>query len=107
MQGLTSRQLPAELLKIRLNQQLTRLKELLQQSVKDKRRFSAEDDPFCLYQRIVSWFVMGRLSKHEYDRILETLLETSELIGNLLEEASYSHSSYCSSSSLFFSLLLA
>ena len=77
------RQLPAELLKIRLNQQLSRLKELLQ-SVKDKKQrpSSLEEDPFSLYQRIVSWFVMGRLSKHEYDRVLETLLESNELIGN-------------------------
>lgn len=75
-----SRQLPAELLKIRLNQQLTRLKELL--NAKGKvRPSSTEEDPFVLYQRIVSWFVMGRLSKFEYDRVLETLLESSELIG--------------------------
>ncbi len=77
------RHLPAELLKIRLNQQLGRLKELLNNhsSSEGGCKTWRQEDPFCLYQRIVSWFVMGRLSKHEYDKVLETLLETSELIG--------------------------
>lgn len=71
-----STHLPAELLKIKLNQQLSRLKELLNASQK-----SAEESKFSLYQRLVSWFMMGRLSKAEYDRVLEVLLETTEMIG--------------------------
>lgn len=71
-----STHLPAELLKIKLNQQLSRLKELLNASQKP-----AEESKFSLYQRLVSWFMMGRLSKTEYDRVLEVLLETTEMIG--------------------------
>lgn len=72
-----STHLPAELLKIKLNQQLSRLKELLNAIQKP-----AEEPKFSLYQRLVSWFMMGRLSKAEYDRVLEVLLETTEMIGN-------------------------
>lgn len=83
-------QLPAELLKIRLNQQLSRLKENLNGNNNNNNNNSAtaaitrnDEDKFTLYQRIVSWFIMGRLSKYEYDRVLESLLETSEQIGKI------------------------
>lgn len=79
-----STHLPAELLKIKLNQQLSRLKELLNASQKP-----AEESKFSLYQRLVSWFMMGRLSKTEYDRVLEVLLETTEMIGT-----DYKHNSF-------------
>lgn len=77
--SLNSRVIPKELLKFRLDKQLGRLKETIEA---DKRHENeGEEEKFQLYQRILSWFIMGRLAKSEYDGILENILSTSELIG--------------------------
>lgn len=75
----TNQSLPTELLQFRLSRQLARLKELL--STRDN--FSSESDNFDVYQRIVSWFIMGRLSKLEFDLMLEEILCSAELRGKI------------------------
>ena len=87
--------LPKELLKFRLDKQLARLRQLFALNEEKKNNdflnyyqnyeengLFEEDSNFQLYQRILSWFIMGRLAKTEYDRILEKLLLNSEFIGN-------------------------
>lgn len=93
----SSQTIPKELLKFRLEKQLARLKQILnepepQQEVEEHVDIELEvdvdvdmdmeEDRFQLYQRILSWFIMGRLAKSEFDGIFEKLLNTSELIGN-------------------------
>lgn len=69
--------IPKEILKFRLDKQLSRLKQLLTES----RDNFEEEDKYQLYQRILSWFIMGRLAKSEYDGMLAGLLITNELTG--------------------------
>ena len=77
--------IPKELLKFRLDKQLGRLKQVIESSKNENRNRPTEngeeEDKFQLYQRILSWFIMGRLAKSEYDGILENILLTTELIG--------------------------
>lgn len=87
--------LPKELLKFRLDKQLARLRQLFTLNEEKKNNDFLnyyqnseenglfEEDNFQLYQRILSWFIMGRLAKMEYDGILEKLLLNSEFIGKL------------------------
>jgi hypothetical protein len=84
--------IPKELMKFRLEKQLGRLKQILNEPSKTAEEelldveadidTEDEEDRFQLYQRILSWFIMGRLAKSEFDGIFEVLLDTSELIGN-------------------------
>ena len=77
--------IPKELLKFRLDKQLGRLKQVIESCKNENRNRPTEngeeEDKFQLYQRILSWFIMGRLAKSEYDGILENILITKELIG--------------------------
>ena len=81
--------IPKELLKFRLDKQLSRLRQQIQIQIISKEKENnetkeeegEEEDKFQLYQRILSWFIMGRLAKSEYDVILDKLLDTIELIG--------------------------
>lgn len=77
--------IPKELLKFRLDKQLGRLKQVIESSKNENKltENGEEEDKFQLYQRILSWFIMGRLAKSEYDGILENILITTELIGNI------------------------
>jgi hypothetical protein len=72
--------IPKEILKFRLDKQLGKLKQVIEVANIN----SEEEDKFQLYQRILSWFIMGRLAKSEYDMILENILITTELIGNII-----------------------
>ena len=72
--------IPKELLKFRLDKQLGRLKQTIENRTENFDE--EEEDKFQLYQRILSWFIMGRLAKSEYDLILENILNSAELIGN-------------------------
>ena len=88
-----SQVIPKELLKFRLNKQLARLRQIFTNfpcstsdffdsySTGEEERERERDDKFELYQRVLSWFIMGRLAKSEYDAILEKLLMNNELIG--------------------------
>lgn len=80
--------IPKELLKFRLNKQLSHLQQIFTNFPFSANEiidsYSGEEegeDKFQLYQRVLSWFIMGRLAKSEYDAILENILLTSELIG--------------------------
>lgn len=91
----SSQVIPKELLKFRLNKQLARLRQIFanfpcsesefidsySSGEEDRDREREKEDKFQLYQRVLSWFIMGRLAKSEYDAILENLLVTNELIG--------------------------
>lgn len=90
----STQSIPKELLKFRLDKQLSRLKQILNEPLQqigeheeidieidlDVDDKYPEEDKFQLYQRILSWFIMGRLAKSEFDGIFEKLLNTSELI---------------------------
>jgi hypothetical protein len=76
----SSQIIPKEILKFRLDKQLGKLKQVIEVANIN----SEEEDKFQLYQRILSWFIMGRLAKSEYDMILENILITTELIGNII-----------------------
>lgn len=82
----SSLSIPKELLKFRLDKQLSRLKQILLESHRNldinNSIAKEEEDKFQLYQRILSWFIMGRLAKCEYDGILTNLLISKELSGN-------------------------
>lgn len=77
----TTRAIPIEILKFRLNKQLSQLKSQLSETCDN---FGDSNGGFELYQRVLAWFIMGRLSKTEYDRMLEKVLggeRSSELTG--------------------------
>ena len=86
-----SQVIPKELLKFRLSKQLARLRQIfinfpcssseIIDSYYSREEESEKEDKFQLYQRVLSWFIMGRLAKSEYDAIFENLLITNELIG--------------------------
>ena len=86
-----SQAIPKELLKFRLNKQLIRLRQIFtnftfsSSEIIDSYSSGEEEkeDKFQLYQRVLSWFIMGRLAKSEYDAILENLLVGNELIGKV------------------------
>lgn len=92
--------IPKELLKFRLDKQLGRLRVLLAETGNSEDDFGfdfddfggidigessvtpeEQEDKFQLYQRVLSWFIMGRLAKIEYDAMLEEVLINSELTG--------------------------
>ena len=81
--------IPKELLKFQLEKQFRRLKQnLINSNDFDFDNYGyeeeEEEDKFQLYQRILSWFIMGRLAKIEYDWILSEILNTPESIGKTL-----------------------
>lgn len=90
---LNSQVIPKELLKFRLNKQLARLRQIFTNfpcsesdfidSYSSNEEERDKEDKFQLYQRVLSWFIMGRLAKSEYDAMLEKLLITNELIGTM------------------------
>lgn len=78
--------IPKELLKFRLNKQLNRLRQIFSNFSCSESEIidsysTGEEDKFQLYQRVLSWFIMGRLAKNEYDLILQNILINNELIG--------------------------
>lgn len=86
----SSQIIPKELLKFRLDKQLGRLKQVIEAEETGSSSKEEDEDKFQLYQRVLSWFIMGRLAKSEYDGILENILITTELIGKNKIELKYS-----------------